>query len=43
MTITPASVLRIAEAIPETAENYPILRDLKSAPQKLVTLAKEQS
>ncbi|MGY2747236.1 hypothetical protein [Arthrobacter sp. UYCu723] len=36
---TPASVLRIAEAVPETAENYPILRELKAALAKLVEVA----
>ncbi len=39
MTTTPASVLRIAEAIPETTENYPVLRELLHALKDLVALA----
>ena len=38
MTVTPASVLRLAESVPETAENYPILRELVKALQDLVAL-----
>jgi len=35
---TPLSVLRLAESVPETAENYPVLRELKKALADLVTL-----
>jgi len=36
--ITPAAVLRMAEGIEETAENFPILRELKAALKDLVTI-----
>ena len=42
-TVTPAAVLRIAEGIEETAENFPILRELKAALQVLVTLADKEA
>lgn len=39
MTTTPAAVLRLAQAVPETPENYPILRELIAALQDLVAIA----
>ena len=36
---TPLSVLRLAESVPETAENYPVLRELKKALADLATIA----
>ena len=36
---TPQQVLRLAEAVPETPENFPILRELKHALQDLVLIA----
>lgn len=36
---TPLSVLRLAESVPETAENYPVLRELKKALEVLVNIA----
>lgn len=38
MKTTPAAVLRIAQAIPETADNFPIVRELIAALQELVTI-----
>lgn len=37
--ITPAAVLRLAESVPETPENYPILRGLIHALKDLTVLA----
>lgn len=37
--ITPAAVLRLAESVPETPENYPILRELIHALKDLVSIA----
>lgn len=37
--VTPAKILRMAEAVPETSENYPILRELVHALKDLVALA----
>lgn len=39
MTTTPAAVLRLAQAVPETAENYPVLRELVAALKDLVAIA----
>jgi hypothetical protein len=39
MKTTPAAVLRLAQAIPETAENFPILRELIATLQELVAIA----
>lgn len=39
MTTTPAAVLRLAQAVPETPENYPILRELVHALKDLVAIA----
>lgn len=39
--VTPASVLRLAESVPETAENFPILRELKKALETLVKITDE--
>lgn len=38
---TPASVLRLAESVPETPENYPIIRELIHALKDLVELTKD--
>jgi hypothetical protein len=40
-TINPAAVLRLAQAVPESAENYRILRELKDALKDLVTISNE--
>lgn len=37
--ITPAGILRLVEAIPETADNFPILRELLHAAKDLVAIA----
>lgn len=37
--VTPAGLLRMAEAVPETPENYPIVRELVHALKDLVALA----
>jgi len=37
-TQTPATALRLAESIPETPDNYPILRELIQALKDLVAL-----
>ena len=39
MKNSPAQVLRLAEAVPETPENFPILRELKHALKDLVLIA----
>lgn len=39
--VTPATVLRLAQAVPETAENFPVLRELIHALKDLVELAKD--
>lgn len=39
MTVTPAAVLRLAQAVPETAENFPVLRELVAALKELVLFA----
>ena len=36
---TPLSVLRLAESVPETAENFQIIRELKKALEVLVKIA----
>jgi len=36
---TPLSVLRLAESVPETAENFQIIRELKKALEVLVNIA----
>ena len=36
---TPLSVLRLAESVPESAENFQILRELKKSLQDLVNIA----
>lgn len=41
MTVTPASALRLAQAVPETPENFPILRELLRSLKDLVALADE--
>ena len=41
--ITPAAVLRMAEGIEETAENFPVLRELKAALKVLVTIADKET
>lgn len=38
MKTTPAAVLRLAQAVPETPENFPIVRELIAALQELVIL-----
>jgi hypothetical protein len=38
---TPASVLRLAQAVPETVENFPVLRELIHALKDLVELTKD--
>ena len=40
-TINPAAVLRLAQAVPETADNYPVLRELVTALKDLVTISNE--
>ena len=42
MTITAAAVLRMAQAVPETAENFPILRELVAALKDLVIIADKE-
>lgn len=37
--VTPAAVLRLAESVPETPDNYPILRELIHALKDLVSIA----
>lgn len=37
--VTPAAVLRLAESVPETSENFPILRELIHALKDLVAIA----
>lgn len=37
--VTPAAVLRLAQAVPETAENFPVLRELIHALKDLVAIA----
>ena len=39
---TPAAVLRLAQAIPETSENFHILRELTAALKDLVTYAEKE-
>jgi hypothetical protein len=39
MKQTPQQVLRLAESVPESAENYTILRELKHALKDLVLIA----
>jgi hypothetical protein len=39
--ITPAGVLRLAQAVPETPENFPVLRELIHALKDLVELTKD--
>jgi hypothetical protein len=39
MTTTPAAVLRLAQAVPETPENFPVLRELVAALKDLVAIA----
>ena len=39
--VTPASALRLAESVPETPENFPILRELRKALETLVKIADE--
>lgn len=39
MTTTPATVLRLAQAVPETPENFPIVRELVAALKDLVAIA----
>ena len=39
MLQSPSSVLRLAESVPESPENYRILRELKAALKELVTIA----
>lgn len=38
---TPATVLRLAQGIPETTENFPVLRELIHALKDLVALAEK--
>ncbi len=42
MTTTPAAVLRLAQAIPETSENFPIVRELIAALKDLVTITERK-
>ena len=42
MTITAAAVLRMAQAVPETPENFPILRELVAALKDLVIIADKE-
>ncbi len=37
-TATPAAALRLAQAVPETTENFPVLRELIHALKDLVAL-----
>jgi len=39
--LNPAAVLRLAQAVPETADNYPVLRELITALKDLVTISNE--
>jgi len=39
--VTPAAVLRLAQAVPETPENYPIIRELIHALKDLVEITKD--
>jgi hypothetical protein len=39
MKQSPAQVLQLAEAVPENADNYRILRELKAALKELVIIA----
>jgi hypothetical protein len=39
MKQSPAQVLQLAEAVPENADNYRILRELKAALKDLVLIA----
>ena len=39
MTTTPAAILRMAQAVPETSENFPILRELIATLKDLVIIA----
>lgn len=39
MKTTPAAALRLAESVPETPENYPVLRELIHALKDLVAIA----
>lgn len=43
MKQSPAQVLQLAEAVPENADNYRILRELKAALRELVTYAEVAS
>ena len=39
MKASPLTALRLAQAVPETAENYPVLRELVAALKDLVLIA----
>lgn len=39
---TPAGCLRMAEAIPETAENFPMVRELINSLKDLVKISNQQ-
>ena len=39
--VTPAAVLRLAQAVPETPENFPVLRELIHALKDLVEITKD--
>jgi len=39
MKASPQQVLRLAESVPESAENYTILRELRAALKDLVLIA----
>jgi len=39
MKSSPAQVLRLAESVPETAENFQVVRELKAALRDLVVIA----
>lgn len=39
--VTPAAALRLAQAVPETPENYPIIRELIHALKDLVEITKD--
>lgn len=41
-TATPATALRLAQAVPETAENFPVLRELIHALKDLVALTDKE-
>lgn len=43
MTTTPAAVLRLAEGVPVTPENFLLMNELKAALKDLVTIANKEA